>query len=508
MTGGPARGAAAAGVALASAAMFAAAGLAYGTWAVGGSDSSCYALMADAFARGDLQPSSPLAIEAPWPEAALTLAPGGFIPSPVRSDAASPICAPGFAVFLAPLRWLAGRDGIFLGTPLAGALLVWWAFVVGRGLAGGAAGAAGAALVAASPIALFQVVQPMNDIAAGALWMGVLAAATRAEPGRSWLMGALAGAAVLVRPNLAPLALAAAAWLVWQSPRDTRLRGAGRFAAGAAPGMGTALVLNTVLYGHPLRLGYGAPTDLFALAYVPENVLRYGRAAIETQTVFPLLALVALLALPREKRPVVWLAWGGIAATLAVYLPYRPFDEWWYLRFLIPALTSALVLASAVVAAWLRRPLLVAALATALAAHGLWTAIDRQAFELRALESRFRVAAHAVEARLPPDAVLVTVWHSGTVRYQAGRDAVLWDSLDPAWLDRAIAWLETQGREAFILVERWEEPRFRERFAGASTFGALDWPPRLDVARRVRVFATRDRARYVAGEFVPTEYVW
>ena len=38
-----------------------------GTWAVGGSDSSCYALMAKAFAGGELQPHSALA-DAPWPD--------------------------------------------------------------------------------------------------------------------------------------------------------------------------------------------------------------------------------------------------------------------------------------------------------------------------------------------------------------------------------------------------------------------------------------------------------
>ena len=65
-------------------------GIVNGTRAVGGSDSSCYGLMARALARGDLQPTSPLAIEAPWPDAQRTLAPGGFIPSPVRPDAASP----------------------------------------------------------------------------------------------------------------------------------------------------------------------------------------------------------------------------------------------------------------------------------------------------------------------------------------------------------------------------------------------------------------------------------
>ena len=52
-------------------------GLAKGTWAAGGSDSSCYALMADAFAAGQVQPFTTLAIEAPWPDAARTFAPAG-----------------------------------------------------------------------------------------------------------------------------------------------------------------------------------------------------------------------------------------------------------------------------------------------------------------------------------------------------------------------------------------------------------------------------------------------
>ncbi len=75
-----------------------------GTWAAGGSDSSCYALMADAFAAGDVQPFTGLANEAPWPDAARTFAPAGFIPSSVVPGAASPICAPGFSMLLAPFR--------------------------------------------------------------------------------------------------------------------------------------------------------------------------------------------------------------------------------------------------------------------------------------------------------------------------------------------------------------------------------------------------------------------
>ena len=59
-------------VALAVATVLAAAAIVRGTFAVGGSDSSCYALMATAFAHGQVQPTFPLAQQVPWPTRADT----------------------------------------------------------------------------------------------------------------------------------------------------------------------------------------------------------------------------------------------------------------------------------------------------------------------------------------------------------------------------------------------------------------------------------------------------
>src|SRR5262245_55634156 len=160
----PPRARVAATIAIAAAASLAAVGVGKGTWAVGGSDSSCYGLMAEAFAEGRLQPASSLAVDAPWPDAFRSTAPAGFIPSPVRPGAASPICAPGFSLLMAPLAAVAGRDAIFWFTPISAAALVWLAFMLGRRLGGGMAGAVAAVLTATSPIVLFQTVQPMNDI--------------------------------------------------------------------------------------------------------------------------------------------------------------------------------------------------------------------------------------------------------------------------------------------------------------------------------------------------------
>src|SRR5438874_1946891 len=146
-------------VALAAAAGLAAVGFIRGTYAAGGSDSSCYALMADALASGKLQPSSALASQVPWPDASKTMAPGGFVPSQSDPSAASPVCAPGFSLLLAPVVRLAGPNALFAVTPIAGALLVWLAFLAARTLAGPLAGSMAAVLMATSPVVLFQVVQ-------------------------------------------------------------------------------------------------------------------------------------------------------------------------------------------------------------------------------------------------------------------------------------------------------------------------------------------------------------
>ena len=495
-------------------------GIARGTWAAGGSDSSCYALMADAFAAAELQPRSPLALDAPWPDAPRTFAPAGFIPSPVRADAASPICAPGFSILLAPLRWI-GVDGIFLLTPIAGALAVWLAWVFTRRLAGRPAGLAAAVLVATIPVFLFQVVQPMNDVASAALWMAVFAAALTSDPARPWLLGFLTGLAVLVRPNLAPAAVVVTAWLTLMSARAGGMssgllrRNLLGFVIAALPAAAVLAALNTALYGGPLASGYGRAADLFAAANVIPNLAHYTRALFETELGLPIVGLLGPFVVSREHRPAAWLAVAGSLSIVGVYLLYRPYEEWWYLRFLLPALVPLTALAVAVMArgfslvplGFVPRTAIAGAIVAALGWHGVQTARERQAFDLHRLERRFRLAADVASDRLPANAVFVSIWESGSLRHHADRPSVLWDSLAPEWLDRATEWLATRGLEPFIVVEQWEEPIFRERFEGKSSLGALDWPPRYEIDRQVRIYKPADRAAYMRGESVPTEYI-
>jgi hypothetical protein len=476
--------------------------------------------MAEAFARGEQQPRNRFALEAPWPDAQRTFAPGGFIPSPVRPDASSPICAPGFATLLAPLRAIGGRDAIFVLSPLAGGIVVWLTFVLARQLAGATAGIAAALIVAATPIFVFQLVQPMNDVAVAALWTGIVALAARAAASDSRAVtnsstaltsGALCGLAILVRPNLAPCALVVLVWMMWMAQRGTHAfhwRVAALFIAGLVPFVGVTALLNERLYGAPLQFGYGAAADLFALRHIAPNLRNHGLALLQTQLAFPLVAVAGIVVLPKQQRAVAVLVLGVTAGMLVTYLLYTPFSEWWYLRFLLPALPMMTALSLPTMMAVIRRRWIVALAVAMLVAFMAASPAMRQALDLARLERRFRVTGEVVRERMPKNAVFITVWESGSVRYHGGAEAMLWDSLDPSWLDRTVEWWRGRGFEPFIVLEQWEEQTFRRRFASESAIGGLDWPPRFEVAHQVRIFNPLDRQRYMAGEPVPTEIVW
>jgi len=277
------------------------------------------------------------------------------------------------------------------------------------------------------------------------------------------------------------------------------------------------LGLNAGLYGSPFRTGYGQLEQLFSVSAVSVNASRYFGWLVDTHTPFPLLAFGAPFVLPREKRSGALLAIGLILATCGIYFLYTPFDEWSYLRFLLPAIALMVVLASAVTvhavtyvvsAVNIAGTVIVAALTIGLAIVGVRVSHDRLAFNLKFLEQRYRSAGVVVRDRLPQNAVVLSVWDSGAVRFHGRKESLTWAGLDPAWLDRAVSWLDDHGHPPYILVESWEEPAFRNRFGSASDIGKLDWPPKYEIDRVVRIFDPKDRARYVSGEHVATEFLW
>src|SRR6185295_1274244 len=97
--------------------------IAWTSRAAGGSDSSCYVLQAEAFARGHAALENPVARVLPDAPNAV-FAPIGFLPSPRAYGSAFSICAPGLAIAMEG-AYLIHPSAVFLVVPLAAALHVW-----------------------------------------------------------------------------------------------------------------------------------------------------------------------------------------------------------------------------------------------------------------------------------------------------------------------------------------------------------------------------------------------
>jgi hypothetical protein len=492
----------------------------WGSWVAGGSDSYCYVHQAERWAavirglaRGHvtaLQVPEPLALDAPWADAGRAFAPAGHVPSPTVAGAIVPICPAGLSIAMAPLVALGGPRAAFFVLPLFAAMLVAATSVVGARF-GARVGVLSSVLVAVSPIVLYQAIQPMSDVPAAALWMVAVAAVT--GTGRhSTLVGGLAtSAAIVMRPNLLPLGLAIGAFLLVRSERTwrERFRMAVTYAICCAPGCVIVGITQHAFYGSPLASGYGSLSALFAMSRVAPNLGRYLGWLWSTHTAAVALALLAPWLLPGWLTA---LCLTMCLVNLALYVPYVVFNDWSYLRFLLPTIPLVLILVVAVLDAILRRlrvPFVgwvTATIVVALSVMFVREALERRTFELQQLEARFERAGAFVGDRLPPNAMVITSWESGSVRFYGGRKTLVWDGLDPAWLDRALSYVRSKGYEPYLLFERREEPDFRQRFDG-SAVARLDWPPMAEIASQVRIYRPDDRDRYLQGTLPPTEYL-
>jgi hypothetical protein len=489
----------------------------WGAFIAGGSDSYCYLNQAELLARGAVHDYEPLSEDPAWPGNPWSFAPAGHIPMGAPAPALVPICPAGYPLLMAGARRLAGRDAMFWITPLMGGLAVYLAFLLGRRLAGSAAGLLTAALTLSSPTFLFQLFQPMNDVTAAALWCAALVAAMQEERrdlARALFSGVLAAAAITVRPNLLPLAVAIGVGLALLVPGRTvgqRSAIVTVFGLASVPGALVVMAIQNAMYGSPFRSGYGDLATMFSVAHITPNVQRYARWLIEAQTPIIAAALLSpwLLTERRARRSAAWLI-AFAAVTLACYLPYVVFDAWWYTRFLLPATLPLLALAAGVMVALIARApaparlMVFGLLTTVLVAFSIRTAAARDVFRIRDLEWRFRSAGERV-ARLPANAALITLHHSGSVRFYAGRSTLLWADIEKGHLDGAIRFLRRHGRKPYLMFEGWEEPQFKERFSG-ERLGALDWPPFAEVDG-VKLYDPDDYDRHLRGERIATERV-
>ena len=199
----------------------------------------------------------------------------------------------------------------------------------------------------------------MSDVPAAALWTLAWAMSLRQGIAASVAAGTTVALAILVRPNLAPLALALA-WLQYAPPElvapRTRWSRLVLFAGSAAIGPVLLAWSQWALFGHPLSVGYPGAEAFYQVAHIAQNLVIYPRLLLAEHGPWLffglLLPLVWCIVEPRPPREASRAAWSAVAVaalTVAIYLPYLPYDNRLFLRFMLPALVALFCLLSATV---------------------------------------------------------------------------------------------------------------------------------------------------------------
>jgi hypothetical protein len=459
---------------LAAAAITFALAVAFGIHVGGGSDSCGYISQARLWLAGDLVVEQPIARGVPWPDADRTFAPLAYRPAQ-QPGAIVPVYAPGLPVFMAIAQFLVGQCGVYLVVPLFGAWLVWTTYRLGVLMWSPLVGLASALLVATSPTHTFMALNPMSDVPVTAFLTAGLMLALSSFRSRAFWTALVVSLGIFVRPNLLPLGAIYLGCLLARCGVGERWRTLWLFAAGGAVPVLAVAATNAFLYGAPWRAGYGDLREMYSLGYLLHNVRYYPAWLLQMETAFVFLAPAAVVMFWRadgERRIVFRFLGVFVAAVWLSYLFYLPFDAWSYLRFLLPAFPAMFVLAVVAVAAVLVR----VAGAQRAAAAGVLLAIPllavrvEQLREHRILDARitgvvYLSAVEYVRTKLPANAVVLTVQHSGSLRHYTNRLTMRWDLLAPEWWPGALDVLVMRGYRPYLLIASYEEAQFRRQFA-------------------------------------------
>jgi dolichyl-phosphate-mannose-protein mannosyltransferase len=467
-------------------------GLIYGSHALGVADTYGYVSEADLWLRGNLRIDQPFAKQAPWPQPEWTFAPLGYKPRPVDDRAIVPIYSPGLPMLLAGAKLLGGQDAMFCVVPLCGGLLILATYGLGRRLGSGWVGVIGAWLVASSPVVLAHMLVTMTDVPVAAAWAAAFYLLLGTKLSSAAGAGLLSGAAILIRPNLAPLAAVMGTHYAFRM-RDAKAR---RLAVGqllvfgttALPGALAVAAINQHLFGSPLVSGYGGLGDLFAWTRVAANLRNYLGWLVDAHTPVVLFGLAAIFVPLRRLWPEtqdrsVFIVIGTFVIVLwTIYCAWLVFDTWYFTRFLLSSWPFIMLGVGAVAMALFRTavPFIKPAIICSVIALGIVQiqfAANRTVFKIGWGEKRNVVVAQLAQRVTEPNSVIVSLIHSGSLRYYAGRMTLNYVWLDGKWLDGAVEWLRDNGVHTYALLEDWEMPEFRQRFAGARRLAALEQPP-------------------------------
>ncbi len=462
------------------------------TFSAAGADASGYVSQAEMWTRGARFTFDPLIVELQQPDGWLTT-PLGWRPASVLALQA-PTYPPGLPLLMAIPRTIGGVAGASSIVIFSAVLAVLATGFLTIHLAGRTAGLIAATFLAFAPVFIHQSIQPMSDVPVTAAWMVCFLLLSLRNAALDSFAGTACAAAVLIRPNLGPLALVPLVLAQRKIAFSIPVVIAGAFLA----------VMQWLWYGSPLRSGYGSAEELFALSNIGANASRYSTWLMTTSPVL-LLAIFGFNRFKRDRLSRGMLAFAMLV--IASYLVYAVFDAWSYLRFLLPALAIFAVFAAAELSAWLTRwPVAVRApllftLLLGVAAFGVFTARSHDTFKLADQLRRVERVADFINSSVPENAVILSGEQSGSMRYYTHRPILRWEAATPESLTAAIATLEKLGRPVYIALDAWENEPFRAKFSTLPAV-ALDWPPVLEAgtSHRTRLWKIGDRDRFMRGE--------
>lgn len=455
----------------------------YGSFVAAGSDSYGYVSQAYGWERGELPRPYATPLTLPFQSGDRIQAPLGYRVGRAPHTIV-PTYAPGLPLLMALGILIAGAIGPYLIVPLSVGLFVWATYALARRIAGVSAGVAAALIAATSPIVLFMSLWPMSDLPAGAAWTGAAACALSDSRRGALHSGMLAALAVLIRPNLAPLALVPFVWIVLASAGRERQIRAVWFAAPAGVAAVAIAALNAYWYGSPFVSGYGGLHALYAMQNVWPNLQRYPVWLWRSQSPWIVVALATACAFRRGRSRSRRILFVGalFVVTLICYVGYAPYDQWWYLRFLLPGLGALFAAAAAGVVAVAERFTKPWGSTLAIALLGLiaW----RSSAYAVALDmfGPFQISEHKyvdvglfVARETAGDAVFFALQHSGTIRFYGGRHTLRYDQLDGPEAHAIVEALERLGLHPYLAVEDAEMPDVQRAFQ-IPTDRQVSWP--------------------------------
>jgi hypothetical protein len=420
----------------------------------GGADSSGYLNQSRQWIKRELRAPLPLAEElAIPPQSEGALIPLGYVHATTQRHMV-PSYPPGLPLQMALMRIIAGESGAFFLVPLlaiAGVLLMYRLL---RDLAFTPRwSSAGAAMLAICPIWIYHGIQPMSDVVAGVWAIATMLCAFRGANDARFaaLAGICLGIGVLTRPTQI-LLFPAIVCAIGLFNRRSLIA----LVACGAPFALAQMAISGYLYGHPLMTGYGSVLSELRWSYFAPRFLHYSfwLAAIVSPIGFPT-GFFSLTRRDVELRLRLALALWFVPFFL-FYCFYGPYETWWYTRFLVPAIPSLIILALFLLT---RVPRVAGAIVMlAIFALQLGVANHFDVLDFGEGERIYPDAAAMAMARVPRDAVIVTMQHSGSLYYYAGRLSLRYDVVPPE-LFAAIR----KQRRIFALLADFEVAECRRR---------------------------------------------